>query len=712
MMKKLQLLVLMLLAFTSQGLFAQNKQLTETDAAWMNPALFPERMQQLKWFSHTDSYQHFEKDTLWLTDAKSGKTKVLLTLNNLNALNSKQQLDSLKRFPAINWLEDGSGWFFYQDKLLQLSADFGTIKQITSFPENAANKVVFEQNLQTAYTIDNNLFIAKGENHIQITDEPKGVVSGQSVHRNEFGISGGIFWSKDGLKLAFYQMDERMVTNYPLVNTDERIATLKNEPYPMAGMKSHEVKLKVYDLTSENTVTIETGEPAEQYLTAVSWDPSGERIYIGILNREQNHFKFNAYNSADGSFEKTLFEEKDPQYVEPQFPAYFLPNQPDQFIWLSERDGFRHMYLYSTKGELIKQLTSGNWMITAEPFFDASGKFVYFYSTAESPLERHLYKLDHQKGKMIRLTETAGTHHVSVSKNGKYILDSYSNLETANTIQLTDGKGKVIKTLLQSKDPLKDYVLGKTQIMELEAEDGTTLYARMITPPNLDSTKKYPVIVYVYGGPHAQLITNSWLGGANFYLNYLAQQGYIVFTLDNRGSANRGAEFEQIIHRQLGKTEIKDQLTGINYLKTLPFVDQNRIGVDGWSYGGFMSISLKLHHPEIFKVAVAGGPVIDWKYYEIMYGERYMDTPDENPEGYESASLINKVKELEGKLLIIHGTNDPVVVWQHSLAFLKAAVNEGRLVDYFVYPGHEHNVRGKDRAHLIKMITNYFNENL
>ncbi|HOI33083.1 MAG TPA: DPP IV N-terminal domain-containing protein, partial [Bacteroidales bacterium] len=548
--------------------------------------------------------------------------------------------------------------------------------------------------------------------HIQITNEPKGVVSGQSVHRNEFGISDGIFWSKDGRKLAFYQMDERMVTNYPLVNTNERIATLKNEPYPMAGMKSHEVKLMVYDLTQKTTLSIQTGEPVEQYLTAVTWDPSGEKIYIGILNREQNHLKFNAYNIIDGRFEKTLFEENDPQYVEPQHPAFFMPNKSDQFIWLSERDGLRHMYLYSAKGELLKQLTSGDWMITSEPFFDASGKFIYFYATAESPLESHLYKLDYQKDKMIRVTETAGTHHVSVSKSGKYLLDSFSNLETARTIHLTNDKGKVIKTLLQSKDPLKDYAIGKTQILELEAVDGTTLYARLISPPNMDSTKKYPVIVYVYGGPHAQLITNSWLGGANYYLNYLAQQGYIVFTLDNRGSANRGAEFEQIIHRQLGKTEIQDQLTGINYLNSLPFVDQNRIGVDGWSYGGFMSVSLKLQHPEIFKVAVGGGPVIDWKYYEIMYGERYMDTPDENQEGYESASLINKVDQLEGKLLIIHGTNDPVVVWQHSLAFLKAAVDAGKLVDYFVYPGHEHNVRGKDRAHLIKMITNYFNENL
>ncbi len=711
-MKKLQLVFLLMLTCTSLLVSGQDKKLTAADAAWMNPALFPERIQQLKWYGKTDYYQYFEKDTLWLTEAKSEKKKVLLTLNELNTLATKHDFDSLKRFPSINWLDDGSGWFFYQDKLLKLTADFGQLNHLITYPEKAENKTVFEPDLQTAYTINNNLYLAIGNEHIQLTDEPVGVVSGQSVHRNEFGIKDGAFWSKDGKKLAFYQMDERMVTNYPIVDIEQRIATLKNEPYPMAGMKSHEVKLIVYDLDTKTTTVMQTAQPAEQYLTAVSWHPDGEKIYIGILNREQNHLKFNAYKVKDGSFENTLFEEKDPQYVEPQYPAYFLPNNSEQFIWLSEQDGFRHMYLYNTEGKLVKQLTQGDWMITAEPVFDQTGKFIYYNSTAVSPLERHFYKLDLKNGKTAQLTAAAGVHNVSVSKSGKYLIDSYSNTHTARNIILSDGKGKDIRTLLESQNPLKDYQLGKTHMLELEAEDGTTLFARLITPPNLDSTKKYPVIVYVYGGPHAQLITNSWLGGANFYLNYLAQQGYVVFTLDNRGSANRGADFEQIIHRQLGITERQDQLVGINYLKSLPFVDPERIGVDGWSYGGFMSIGLKLHHPDIFKVAVAGGPVTDWKYYEIMYGERYMDSPDENPEGYETASLINKVSQLNGKLLIIHGTSDPVVVWQHSLAFLKASVDEGVLLDYFVYPGHEHNVRGKDRAHLIKKISTYFDENL
>jgi dipeptidyl-peptidase-4 len=269
-----------------------------------------------------------------------------------------------------------------------------------------------------------------------------------------------------------------------------------------------------------------------------------------------------------------------------------------------------------------------------------------------------------------------------------------------------------VKRLHQAENPLKDYNIGETTIGTLKAEDGQTLYTRLIKPYNFDASKKYPVIVYVYGGPHAQLITDEWTAGAGIYLNYLAQEGFLVFTLDNRGSADRGEAFEQCIHRQCGQLEMRDQMVGINWLKTLPYVDADRIGSDGWSYGGFMSTSLKINHPEVFKVSVAGGPVLDWKYYEIMYGERYMDTPQENPEGYELTSLENKTDKLEGKLLMIHCTTDDVVMWQHSLVFVENCIHNGKQLDYFVYPGHGHNVAGPDRAHLITKITQYFKDNL
>lgn len=711
-MRMYALVSALLLSLFLNALTAQNKQLTPGDAAWLNRDLFPESIQQLQWRGNADVYTFVDNNSLILKEAKNDRADTLINVDGLNTLLVAAGADSTKRLPRINWLEDQTAWFFYKSTLYHLDAEVSTLKKITELPENAANQDVHTPSLNVAYTIDNNLFLAQGEKHIQLTNEPEGVVSGQAVHRNEFGISKGTFWSETGNKLAFYQMDERMVSNYPIVNTKTRIATLENERYPMAGMKSHEVILKVYDLGTESFISLKTGEPVEQYLTTVSWNPNGKTIYTGILNRGQNHLKFNAYNAETGDFEQTLFEETDEQYVEPQFPAYFIPGSETTFLWLSERDGFWHIYLYNTDGKMLKQLTKGDWVVTDFLGFDAAGKNIFYESTAESPLERHIYKTSIKSGKTEKITTEPGVHNLSYAKSGNYFIDSYSNLSTTKNILLLDKKGNTQQTLLDSKNTLTDYNLGHTQLLTLKADDGTPLYARMITPPDLDSTKKYPVIVYVYGGPHAQLVTNSWLGAGNFYLNYLAQQGYVVFTLDNRGSANRGAEFEQIIHRQAGTIERADQLKGVEYLKTLPFVDDERIGVDGWSYGGFMSIGLKLHHPEIFKVATAGGPVTDWKYYEIMYGERYMDTPEENPEGYEMASLVNKTDKLEGKLLIIHGTSDPVVVWQHSLAFIESAVDNGVLLDYFVYPGHEHNVRGRDREHLIKKISQYFKENL
>jgi dipeptidyl-peptidase-4 len=285
-------------------------------------------------------------------------------------------------------------------------------------------------------------------------------------------------------------------------------------------------------------------------------------------------------------------------------------------------------------------------------------------------------------------------------------------LETPNRITLLDAQGKAMKTLLDAPNPLQDYKLGQIKLFSLKNKEGIELNARMILPPDFDAHKKYPVIVYVYGGPHGQMITNSFLRGWPLWYQYMAERGYIIFTLDNRGTNNRGLAFEQAIYQHLGTKEVEDQMVGVNYLKKQSFVDSTRIGVHGWSYGGFMTISLMTRRPGVFKVAVAGGPVIDWRYYEVMYGERYMDTPQKNPEGYEEASLLNYVKNLQGKLLIIHGTVDPVVVWQNSLLYLRKAIDLQKQVDYFVYPGDEHNMHGKDRVHLYQKITDYFMENL
>ena len=705
-----------LVTFAMPALAQEKKLFTPEDASYNNRAVYAQRPNQLKWVGDTDILMKVKGNEIVTMNPNSKKEASFLTLDELNGFKKGEGVNDLTRIPQLTWLNDFQAYFYALGDngitLNKMDIKKRTINAITSVPQEAEHQTICKPTLNVAYTIGNNLYIAKGDNQIQITDNPEGVIAGQSVHRNEFAIDGGIFWSPDGKQLAYYSMDERMVTDYPLVDIQERIATTKPIKYPMAGMTSHQVTLHIYTIATGKDVVVKTGEPVDQYLTAITWNPDNKRIYIGVLNRGQNHLKFNEYNALTGDFIQTIFEDRDEQFVEPQGPAYFLPNNPDQFIWKAQRDGYYHLYLYTISKGTSRQLTKGNFVITDFNGFSKDGKNIFYCSTEVSPLERHCYMMNLKSEKVTKLTKEHGTHDITPSASGKYFLDFYSSTDVPFNVDVQDKNGKFVRRLHEAENPIKDYYIGETTLGTLKAEDGQTLYTRLIKPYNFDASKKYPVIVYVYGGPHAQLITDTWLAGAGIYLNYLAQEGFLVFTLDNRGSADRGEAFEQCIHRQCGQLEMRDQMKGIEWLKTLPYVDANRIGSDGWSYGGFMSTSLKINHPEVFKVSVAGGPVLDWKYYEIMYGERYMDTPEENPEGYELTSLENKTDKLEGKLLMIHCTTDPVVMWQHSLVFVENCIHNGKQLDYFVYPGHDHNVAGPDRAHLITKITQYFKDNL
>ena len=691
---------------------AQDKLLTLEDAIYMNRAIYPESIPQLQWIGNTNHYAYAKENAFYKVSAKRGTETLLLDLDMLNAGMHANGYDSLKRLPRIKFHDDEAGYFRSGNTYFEFNFKIHEMSKINQVPDTAENIEINEHSKNAAFTMGNNLYFAKDGKVKQVTFENKTeIVNGQTVHRNEFGISDGIFWSPKGNKLAFYRKDETMVTDYPLVDVTTRIAEVENTKYPMAGETSEEVTLGVYDLSKDVTIYMKTGEPKDQYLTSVTWSPEEKYIYIGILNRDQNHLKLNQYNAATGELVKTLFEETDPKYVEPETPMYFLPDNSSQFIWLSERDGFNHLYFYNSEGTLLKQLTSGDWVVTS--FLGFYGKeTAWFSGTKDGPLQNNIYSLNLTSGEILRVSPDHGTHRAYISKNGKYFIDAYSSTDVSREYKLSNNNGKTLRIIKEDKDPLADYNLGDFHIDKLKSEDGTDLYYYLIKPIHFDSTKQYPVIVYVYGGPHAQLVTDSWLGGGGLFLNYLAQQGFVVFTLDNRGSANRGRNFEQAIFRNAGNIEVSDQMVGVNYLKTLPFVDPDRIGVDGWSYGGFMTISMMLKNPGIFKVGVAGGPVTDWKYYEVMYGERYMDTPQDNPEGYKNASLLNKIDQLDGTLMVIHGTNDPVVVWQQSLVFLKEAIAKRKQIDYFVFPGHGHNMRGIDRAYLYEKIKNYFKNNL
>ena len=657
--------------------------------------------------------------------------EIRISRTGLNKALQAAGLDTVSRLPRFTVPYRGEPVVAFISRNHRIHYNIETHEVVGDYalPKKGANQDFCTKNGYTAFTEGQNLKVISPEGKVSdVTSETTpGIVCGTSVHQNEFGITKGTFWSPEGNALAFYRMDESMVTDYPFVNIDKRVATAEPHKYPMAGMKSHHVTVGVYNLSSGKTTWLKTGTPKEKFLTNIAWSPDEQHIYIAEVNREQNEMNLVSYSATTGKREKVLFTEKDERYVEPQHPVLFVPGQPDQFIWQSERDGFNHLYLYNTDGKLLKQLTAGEWVVLSVEGFDAKGENLFFTGTKPHPLSSCSYgtplcmtnwKLNLKKGEATCLNHEAvmgsGVHYAALSPSGRYIIDNYSSWDIPRKIVLTDTKkNKEIETLLVAENPYKDYDMPEVERGHITAADGKTMLNYFLVKPlNMDSTKQYPTIVYVYGGPHAQLVTGSWMGGVSGWDIYMARRGYVIFTVDGRGSTNRGHAFESVIHRQLGVNEMADQVKGVEFLKTKPYVDPDRIGVHGWSFGGFMTTNLMCSYPDIFKVGVAGGPVIDWEEYEIMYGERYMDRPQENPEGYKNSNLKLKAKNLKGHLLLIHGDIDPVVVWQHSLGFLKACVDANTYPDYFVYPRHEHNVIGKDRPHLHEKITRYFDDYL
>lgn len=715
-MKKLITLSLSIFLFSLVHSQSETKLLSIQDAVLKGrSALAPKRLMNLNFIPNSTKFSYVDNNKVYVLNAEDGKEVLILSLIEFNSILKSKSMDTLMNLMSIEWQSDNSfsfksksGSFVYN--LSSKSFSNSDKKEIDATLEDVDR---VENSDTYAFVRDNNVYVSVNENVEQVTkDGSYEIVNGKSVHRDEFGIHKGTFWSPKANALAYYRMDQSDVTDYPIIDWSVYPAKNSNIKYPMAGNKSHYVTLHVYNLKSKSSITIKTEGPKDQYLTNIAWSPDETKIYIAIVNRAQNNCQLNEYDAQTGAFIKTLFEEKDDKYIEPQHPMLFVKNNPKQFIWQSRRDGYNHFYLYSSDGKLIKQLTKGAWEVKSENGFDEKGETLFFHANEQKPVNQDFYSVNLKSGKMTRLTKGDGFHFATLDKTGEFALDNFSSCYTPreySIIQTTNSKSNRFFT---AENPLKEYKTGSWNLFSIKNSEGTDLYCRLFKPCDFDSTKKYPVLVYLYNGPHSQLVTNTWMAGGEVWYQYMAEKGFIVFTLDGRGTSNRGKAFEQAIHRQVGTNEMNDQLEGVKYLKSLAYVDANRLGVHGWSYGGFMTTSLMTRHAGVFKVAAAGGPVIDWSYYEIMYGERYMDMPQENVEGYAANNLLNHVDKLKGKLLMIHGAQDNVVVWQHSIMYQKKAVDKGVQLDYYVYPGHEHNVLGKDRAHLMEKITNYFIDNL
>lgn len=704
----------LVILLTGSFISAQTQKFTIAEAVnGLRSNLAVKNISQFSWSDDSKSFYQGTKNGYLITEVPSLKQDTLVSLSQLNRNLSGENI--LKSFPRITFITKDKGYFTQGSKYfwVERSGKDWKVKDWTSLDEAAENVQMLSNNQGFVYTIKNNLYLNKNGKVVAITnDQNEDIVNGQAVHQREFGIDKGIFISPDNSQIAFYRMDQTMVTSYPIIDWSVTPAVNKNIKYPMAGTPSHHVTLGIYDIKTDKKIFLNIEGDPEQYLTAITWNPDSQSVFVAVLNRDQNDLHMNQYSAVTGNLIKTIFEEKSAEYVEPQTPLSFFPNSSTDFLWQSQRTGFNHLFHYNLEKGLVAQLTKGSWSVTELLGFNEKKKEIYFASTQETPLERHLYKINWNTFQTQKLDSAPGMHTGILSKDGNHLYDIYSNATTPRVVNLINTNTDKFKNILTADDPLKKYDRPEIKNVTLKAEDGTPLYGKIILPTDFDANKKYPVIVYLYNGPHAQLVTNAFPASGNLWYEFMAQKGYIVFTMDGRGSSNRGLKFEQAVFRHLGDVEMRDQLKGVEYLKSLPYVNADKLGIHGWSFGGFMTTSFMLKHPEVFKVGVAGGPVIDWKMYEIMYTERYMDSPQNNPEGYKQANLLDKVQNLKGHLLMIHGAQDNVVVWQHSIKFLKAAVDNGVQMDYFVYPGHEHNVLGKDRVHLMQKVTDYFDEYL
>ena len=681
------------------------------------------------------NYANLRPQNMWLTwwgekliqtdveecytiDTRTGKKSLLFTLEDINKMAGSNDESYVRHLMNARFPYPDKPIVALGNRKAFILLDFETKNivwqdSISGQEANDWNSV----SRATAYVEDNQLYVVDGEGkkHQLSTDGSRDIVYGHSVHRNEFGIRKGTFWSPKGNRLAFYRMDQSMVTDYPQVDIFPRSATYEPDKYPMAGMTSHKVTVGVYDVKTEKTIYLQAGDPTDRYFTNIAWSPDEKTIYIFELNRKQNDCRLVSYDAESGEKIVELYHETSDKYVEPQNPILFLPWDETKFIMQSQKDGYNHLYLFDVSGKELKQITSGKWVVLNVVGFNTKTKSILILSNEAHPMNSNLYTVNIKNGKRRLMGKGIGVvQSAQPSASGQMValkLSSYNHPRFIDIIN-TNGMGKVTD-LLDAEDPWKEYQQPIYESGSIKAADGTTdLYFRMVKPHDFDINKKYPTVIYVYGGPHAHNVDASWHYASRSWETYMAQKGYIVFILDNRGSENRGRDFEQATFHQLGQIEMQDQMTGVEYLKKQPYVDMNRLGVHGWSFGGFMTISLMTNYPGIFKVGVAGGPVIDWKWYEVMYGERYMGTPQDNPDGYAKTSLIDKAKNLKGKLQMITGYNDNTVVPQHCLSFLDACIKAGTQPDFFAYPGEEHNMRGHASVHLHERITQYFEDYL
>ena len=721
-----------LLAFSSVPARAQEhpqerKALT-VDAIYgpLMGRLFKDYPSGLRWLPKSDRFSFIKRNgkngtaVLVVENARNGKQKTILSSKELTYITDAK--DTL-RIPlsSYRWLPDESGLLFtFEGDIWLYSLKQKHLRRLTRTEAPEEEIQIAPNSRLISFVRNNDLYVLNLQSGLETrltTDGSETILNGKLdwVYQEELvgrGIFRGHWWSPDSRHIAYLQFDESNVPQYPLVDWMPYHPTVEMMHYPKAGDPNPVVKLGVVSVESPKTIWMDTGDNPDVYIPRVYWLPNSKQVAFMRLDRLQQHLEFFFADISTGNARKVL-EEKDPYFINVGDFVYFFKKK-NQFIWGSETTGYRHLYIYDYQGKLVKQLTHGEWLVDAFLGVDRSEKWVYFTATEKSIVERHLYRVKTNGSGFKRLSRQEGTHSIRLSPSGSYYIDNYSNLLTPYLLTVHKTNGKKLRELARCRvDLAKEFNIRLPEIFTFKGETtGLTYYASMIKPPHFNPRKKYPVLIYVYGGPHAQVIRNAF--GYTRYLWHLmmAQKGFIVFSMDNRGSWGRGHDWEKQVYRQLGKLELMDQLEGVAYLKKQPYVDANRIGIWGWSYGGYMTL-YALTHADVFRTGVSVAPVTDWRDYDTIYTERYMGLPQENEEGYRNSSPVFFADSLKGMLYLIHGTGDDNVHFQNSVQMADALIDAGKMFHFMMYPQQKHGIAARaDRIHLFKLITHFLEEHL
>ena len=573
---------------------------------------------------------------------------------------------------------------------------------------------------KVAYVNSNNLFVKDLSNGktIQITTdgELNQIINGATdwVYEEEFGLTQAFFWSPDGKKIAFYKFDEREVKEFSMDMFNAELYPSQYQfKYPKAGEDNSKLSIHIYNIDDEETTTISLNKSYE-YIPRMNWTKSNDLLYVLAMNRHQNELDFILYNTTHSTSE-ILFSEKDKYYIDVHDNTTFT-DDGQSLIWTSEKSGFNHIYLVNLENGQSQQVTTGNWEVTKYHGMNQDDNKVFYTSNEEGAINKSLYCINLDGSDKTKLSEDLGTHSSTFSNGMKYYSNTYSTADTPPYISLHNHTGKEIRVLEDNADlsnKMEEFDLTKKEFFSFTTSEDVNLNGWMIKPSDFDASKQYPVFMFLYGGPGSQQVLNSWGWFNYFWHQHLAQKGYIVVCVDNRGTGGRGAEFKKMTYLQLGKYETIDQIEANRYLAKLPYVDENRIGIQGWSYGGYMSSLAITKGADVFKTAIAVAPVTNWRYYDNIYTERYMRTPQENASGYDDNSPINHVDSLKGNYLLIHGTADDNVHVQNTYEMVSALVKANKQFDLFVYPDKNHGIYGGNtRLHLYKLMTDYILENL